>query len=239
MHNDSTSALHSLTFGAREVVDGFQPRIDCHVHTNWTDGSASVDECHKAAVRRKLTSMLFSEHSRASSVGWFAKFADEVRQLDPNDCRAFVGTEVKVKDYDGEIDTTGEIIEICDIVMVSVHRFVDSEGLPIEFRSVDPDVVLGMEKKLALAAIRNPATQILGHLFGMSIRRHGQIPTEDDLREVIAEAAKFDVAIEINSHYHPNPLEILAICNDEGARVSFGSNSHDLASIGNSVAFLG
>jgi len=236
---NSIVAETCLTFSAARLWDGLRPRVDCHIHTNWTDGVNTISECHEKAVRIGLTAVLFSEHTRLTSDSWFGEFAGVVRGLDASLCRAFVGTEVKVKNYEGEIDAHPAVLRNCDLVMVSVHRFLDSRGTPVEFKDVAPESALANEKRLAIAAIGNPHTKIIGHLFGMSITKYGQSPTDDDWREVVSEAARHDVAVEINSHYHPNPLGLLAICRDEGARVSLGSNSHELATIGESVLFLG
>ena len=39
-----------------------------------------------------------------------------------------VGTEVKIKDFDGNLDINKSIRKKCDLVMASVHRFPGEKG---------------------------------------------------------------------------------------------------------------
>jgi len=118
---------------------GSVPRLDYHMHTDLTDGRDSVEEMHGAAVACGLDAILFSEHSRKTSTDWFPAFAERVRALPQDDCRAYVGTECKAEDFDGAIDTGPEITSHCDLVMVSVHRFPDDQGGLRDFKDVTPD----------------------------------------------------------------------------------------------------
>lgn len=208
------------------------PRTDAHIHTSWTDGKATVAEVYEHASAMGLSAILYSEHCRKTSTDWFPTFAAEVRRLPSHPCRAFVGAEVKVEFLNGEIDTVPAISDLCDFVMASVHRFPDVNGEAIPFDSASPDEAVDREFSLSWAAIENPKVDILGHMFGMSYRRYHVTPSEERIRTLIEHAAKHDVAVEINSHYHPNPLQMIQWCQEFDARLTFGSNAHDLASIG-------
>jgi putative hydrolase len=69
-------------------------------------------------------------------------------------------------------------------------------------------------------------------MFGMSYRRFGKIPPDEKIREIIARAAQYSVAVEINSHYHPNALQMVRWCQELGAKICFGSNAHALKEVG-------
>ena len=105
------------------------PKIDFHIHTNWTDGKHSVREMARTAQKRKLKMILFSEHSRKSSKNWFNKFVNQIReyQKKSKECKMFIGTEVKIKDFKGSLDINNSIKK-CDFVMASVHRFPGEKG---------------------------------------------------------------------------------------------------------------
>jgi len=221
-----------LIFQARELDLARLPRIDSHLHTSWTDGEASVDAVYRAAVACGLATVLYSEHSRKTSADWFPSFAAEVRALPSAPCRAYVGTEVKVESRDGAIDTLPAISELCDFVMASVHRFIDADGRTLQFDQTNPAAAIDLEFELTWAALANPQVDILGHMFGMSYRRFKLIPPDDKIRSLIARAAEFGVAVEINSHYHPNPRQMIGWCRDLDARITFGSNAHALAEVG-------
>ena len=164
--------------------------------------------------------------------------ADEVRGLPQSPCKAYVGTEVKVEYLDGSIDTCPAIADICDFIMASVHRFPDSNGNAIAFADIVPTEAIDLEYQLTWEVLANPQVDILGHVFGMSYRRYGVVPSPKRIKELIARAAEFDVAVEINSHYHPNPHEMIKWASEIGALVTFGSNAHSLDKVGHIMARL-
>jgi putative hydrolase len=221
-----------LIYRAVELDLAALPRIDSHLHTSWTDGEGTVGQVYEAAVTSGLKRILYSEHSRKTSVDWFPSFAAEVRALPSESCRAYVGTEVKVESWDGQIDTTNGISDLCDFVMASVHRFVDKNGKTLQFAEVKPDDAVDLELQMALAALENPEVDILGHPFGMSIRRFGVTPSDDKFELLIARAAKFGVAVEVNSHYHNDPWKIIRWCRQYDSLITFGSNAHSIESVG-------
>lgn len=235
MAGTSTSKLTrlpGLIFEARSLNLPNLPKIDCHLHTSWTDGKNTVEEMHRAAEKAGLKAILFSEHSRKTSTEWFYKFASEVRGLPASSCRAYVGTEVKVETRTGDIDTIPEIINQCDFVMASVHRFIDANNSVISFADTNPTQAVEIEYDLTWSVLQNPQVDIIGHIFGMSYRRFGQKPPDKTVRELIARAAKFGVAVEVNSQYHPNTLKMLKWCQEFDAKVTFGSNAHTLTEVG-------
>lgn len=221
-----------LILKARELDLANLPRIDSHLHTSWTDGEASVDAVYEAAVACGLATVLYSEHSRKTSVDWFPSFAAQVRALPQTPCKAHVGTEVKVESRDGDIDTIPAISELCDFVMASVHRFIGSDGRTLQFEQTDPDAAIDLEFDLSWAVLANPQVDILGHMFGMSYRRFKRVPPDDRIRPLIARAAEYGVAVEVNSYYHPNPYRMIEWCREFDAFITFGSNAHSLAEVG-------
>ncbi len=228
--NESSSL--GLIFKARDLDISNLPRVDCHLHTSWTDGEGSVVDVYAAAVTNRLDTILFSEHSRKTSTDWFHKFADEVRGLPTSPCRAYIGTEVKVETRAGDIDTTPAISDHCDFIMASVHRLIDSNDITIQFADTNPEDAVDLEYELTWAVLRNPKVDILGHMFGMSYRRFKKTPQDEKIRALIARAAQYDVAVEVNSYYHPNALQMVRWCKEFDAKITFGSNAHALTEVG-------
>lgn len=227
-----------LIFQSNEIDLANPPRVDSHLHTSWTDGEATVEEVYRAAIECGLATVLYSEHSRKTSTDWFSSFAAEVRLLPSSPCRAYVGTEVKVESREGTIDTTPAISDLCDFVMASVHRFIDVDGRTLQFAETDPCKAVDLEFELTWAVLANPQVDILGHMFGMSYRRFGAVPPDDKICALISRAAEYGVAVEINSHYHPDPRKMIQWCRDSSALITFGSNAHSLESVGAIVRLL-
>jgi histidinol phosphatase-like PHP family hydrolase len=227
-----------LIFDARTLDFSRMPRIDSHLHTSWTDGKATVGETYQRAIELGLDAILYSEHSRKTSTDWFPSFAKQVRSLPTSPCRAYVGTEVKVESPDGEIDTIPEISDLCDFIMASVHRFPDGHGGAVPFGDVNPSEAVEMEFRLSWAVLKNPKINILGHMFGMCYRRFNATPPDVKIRALIARAAEYGVAIEVNSHYHPDPHLFIKWCQEYDARITFGSNAHTLEKVGEIMRML-
>lgn len=221
-----------LIFESRSLDLDNLPMTDCHLHTSWTDGEDSVADVYSSAVANGLDTILYSEHSRKNSVDWFKSFADEVRALPSTPCRAYVGTEVKVETMSGDIDTTAAISDHCDFIMASVHRLINNSNETIQFVDANPEQAVDLEYALTWAVLPNPQVNILGHMFGMSYRRFSKVPPDEMIRGLIARAAEYGVAVEVNSYYHPNALQMVLWCQEFDARIAFGSNAHAQKEVG-------
>jgi histidinol phosphatase-like PHP family hydrolase len=226
-----------LIYSARSITLDDPPKVDAHLHTTWTDGKCTVQEVHAHAVALGLRAILYSEHSRKTSVDWFPRFAAEVRSLSPQSCQAFVGTEVRVSSQDGEIDTVPEIRDLCDYIIASVHRFPDAQGEGIPFTSVTPEEAIDREYGLSWRVLEHPDVHILGHMFGMCYRKFKVQPPAEKIRSLIRHAAQHKVAVEINSQYHPNRVQMLEWCQEFDALITLGSDAHVLQKIGDCHRF--
>ena len=223
----------------QSIFDGPIPRVDYHIHTTWTDGSHSAREMYESAAAKGVETILYSEHARHSSEDWFHDFAGEIRALPEAPCRALVGVEAKVADFDGNIDSTKGIVGACDMVMASVHRFPKKMGTGVdEFDETDPETALETELELSLAVLDNPDVDILGHPFGMSINRFGAKPSEEQFWAIMDKSAKTGVAFEINSRYHADPWLLVKWCQEAGAPISLGSNAHHVDEVGKILQVL-
>lgn len=214
-------------------------KIDMHMHTNWTDGKNTVKEMYRKSCKKKLSHILFSEHSRRKSGEWFSKFAKEVKNLKKKECTAYVGTEVKILNYNGDLDLSNKISKSCDFIMASVHRFPGEKGDMIMSRkNFKKSEAIQIEYKLMCSAINNPKTDILGHPFGMSIKRFGARPSKKLFLNIMRKCKNKKVAFEINNAYHYNKNWLLKKCIHENVYFSLGSNAHKVSEVGNVVKKL-
>ena len=240
MPSTAERAIGLLTFPALSIERGRVPATEGQLHTNWTDGCDDIETMYAAGHRAGLTAMLYSEHTRLGSADWFPDFARTVRALSSaaNNPRAFVGTEVRVLTFDGDLDLDPIVASESSVVLASVHRFPDPAGKPKAFEETDPKSAIALEKRLMLAAVKHADVDVLSHPFGMSLIRFGQTVSEEDWLEVIEATRSKDVAFEINSKYHADPARLLGLCMQVGARISLGSDAHDESAVGNCYRLL-
>lgn len=94
------------------------------------------------------------------------------------------------------------------------------------------DKVIKMEFELMMSALDNSKVDILGHPFGMSIKRFGFDPSEKLFDEVIKKCKKNDKVFEVNYRYHKNPKLLINKCIENSTKISLGSNAHSKNELG-------
>lgn len=230
-----TEILKDLKYTSKNAI----LPVDLHMHTTWTDGQDNEIDMFNSAIKCGLKYVLFSEHVRRGSDEWFSEFAGSVRKLSNNECTALVGAETRVEDFTGNLDCTTAIINQCDLIIASVHRFPAKGGVSYrEFSEVSPEEALDIEFRLSNAILENPDVDILGHPFGMSLSRFKVVPPIHMIKALIAKAAKYNVAFEINTHYHPDPWGLIDLCKQVGAPISLGSDAHSTGEVGRIMRVL-
>jgi DNA polymerase (family 10) len=168
-----------------------------HNHTTRSDGAASLEQMVVAAKKLGYEYIGISDHSQSAFYAQGLKQPElldqerEVRDLQQKypEIRIFWGIESDIL-ADGSLDYETSVLKRFDFVVASVHsRFQMGRE--------------AMTDRL-LEAIRNPATRFLGHATGRLLL--GRAGYEVDMERVIQEAARHDVAIEINAN--PARLDI-------------------------------
>ncbi len=173
-------------------------RGDLHMHSTWTDGKASIREMAEGCIERGYEYMAITDHSKAvTMVGgldekrlreqWseIARVQDEVG----DQIRIFRGQEVDIL-KDGSLDQPDHVLAELDVVVASVHSFMD----------LDRD---GMTKRV-VRAVSHGAVDILGHATGRLLGRRE--PYAIDMEAVLDACLEHGVAIEINAH--PRRLDV-------------------------------
>ena len=135
--------------------------------------------------------------------------------------------------FDGELDINSEIQNRSDFVMSSVHRFPGEKSDIKKLSKIySNEEVIKIEYNLTMSAIENPRSLIIGHPFGMSIKRFGIIPDKRFFIDIIKKCKKFDKVFEINSRYHPNLDFLVKTCLKHDVLLSLGSNAHNVEQVG-------
>ncbi|MDK1385947.1 PHP domain-containing protein [Sinorhizobium sp. 8-89] len=209
-----------------------QLNVELQVHTNWTDGQATVLEVLQAADERGLAELAFTEHVREDT-SWFPDFKAEIlsaaRGFDG--LRVYVGCETKAMDDNGRLDVSQSVLDACDIVLGVVHRLPDGQGGYLDFKQLSFDETSEIEFRLSMGMIANAPIDVLGHPGGMSLRRHGLFP-ERYYRALMTATLERRIAIEINSSYLVDMPAFLALCEEVNPFVSIGSDAHKLNELG-------
>jgi histidinol phosphatase-like PHP family hydrolase len=195
---------------------------DLHMHTVWSDGSATVYEMARAASERGYEYIGITDHTKGLKI---------VRGLDESQLNA-QGRQISA--VNGSLRSEGLRLEV--LRSAEVNLSVDGE-VDIDPAVLDNlDVVLGsfhsalrkheIQTARFIAALRNPAIQILGHPQGRVYNYRAGL--EAEWARVFAEAARLDKAVEIDGYADRQDLKIslLKIAKREGTRISLGTDAH-------------
>jgi DNA polymerase (family X) len=165
-------------------------RGDLHCHTNWTDGSATLEQMAQAARARGYQYMALTDHSRSLTItnGLSLERLEEARLLvaQVNQRLApfvvLLGTEMDIL-QDGALDYPDDILASLDYVSASVHsRFKQAES------EMTPRIV---------RAVTHPLVHTLNHPHG---RLLGSRPAYAvDMQRVIESAAVSGCAMEVSA----------------------------------------
>jgi DNA polymerase (family X) len=201
------------------LVEASDIRGDLHMHTKETDGRATLDEMAAEAAALGYQYVAITDHSKALAMAngldeaRVVAFAKEVRARNQEGLplRVFSGIECDIL-KDGEMDLANDALAELDIVIGSVHSFMNLE--PAE-----------MTDRL-LRALECPSLRVLGHLTGrMLLHRVGY---QFDFEKVAAKAAERGVWLEINSS--PERLDIygplLRTAKAKGCQFTISTDAH-------------
>ena len=180
---------------------------DLHTHTNWTDGTDTLEDMAKAAKAMGYAYMALTDHTQnlAMTRGLTPQRLEEERTLVKrvnNKLAPFVvllGTEMDIL-MDGELDFSNEVLQTLDYVGASIHT---------GFRQ--PREVM---TERILRAISNPMVNTLNHPHGRKIGRRDGYAV--DMEAVVERAASVGCALELNSD--PSRLDL----NGDWARRALG-----------------
>jgi DNA polymerase (family 10) len=193
---------------------------DLHVHTEASDGIASLVEMKEAAERSGYSYMAITDHAYNLKVaGGLSREKllaqlEEIRALNAkgnSPVTLLSGTELNI-DNDGGLDFDNELLSLLDVVIVSIHSGFKQPREQITRRII--------------RAMGNPHVKIVAHPTGRLI---GQRPPYDvDLRAVMREAAVTGTALELNAF--PDRLDLddrhLMEAREAGVKIAIGTDAH-------------
>jgi len=167
-------------------------KADLQMHSTWSDGKLSMLEMARAAAKRGMKVIAFTDHSVSLgvtgglSIDDHKKQAAEIRKIQKqlgDSILVLHASEVEIK-ADGRLDYPDEFLASLDLVVASLHTSLRQPREKVTERVIN--------------AIRNPHVDIIGHPTGRLIQeREG---ADLDMEAVLQAAAKSGVAMEINAH---------------------------------------
>lgn len=174
-------------------------RGDLHVHSDWTDGRATLEQMALAARGRGLNYLCFCDHSQSLAMtgglnpGRLLAQIEAIRTLDARleGISLLCGTEVDIL-ADGRLDLPDETLAQLDFVTASIHSGFSQPREKI------------MER--LTTAMRNPYVRSIGHPTGRLIERRD--PYEVDVEQLARVAAETGTYLEINGS--PDRLDLTA-----------------------------
>lgn len=168
-----------------------------HSHSNWSDGSNTIEEMANRCIEKGYEYFVISDHSKSA---FYANGLSEERIKEQHNYinelnrklspfKIFKSIESDILN-DGSLDYTDNILSTFDLVIASVHS---------NLKMTEEKAMMRL-----LRAIENPYTTILGHMTGRLLLSRPGYPV--DHKKIIEACAANNVVIELNAH--PRRLDI-------------------------------
>jgi DNA polymerase (family X) len=205
-----------------KLIEQSDLRGDLQMHTTESDGRHSIEEMAQASRKMGYEYVAITDHSKAVTV---ANGMDEVRTREHArriraakvaGIRILAGIEVDIL-KDGRLDLADEVLAELDIVVASIHSFMNMER--------------DESTERMLAAIENPYVQIIGHPTGRILLRRDAMAY--DMERILDAARRCRVIMECNAA--PDRLDLkdayLRMAKDRGVRVVISTDAHSIKNL--------
>ncbi|MGI5835196.1 MAG: DNA polymerase/3'-5' exonuclease PolX [Chloroflexota bacterium] len=199
-------------------------RGDLQVHTDWSDGTATMEQMAEACMRMGYQYVAITDHSQSLGIAHGLspeRLERKIKQIgELNDrlapFRILNGSEVDIRG-DGRLDYPDELLSRLDFVIASIHSGFEQDRRRITDR--------------ILRAFESPYVHALAHPTGRLLnRRQGY---DVDLEQVLQAAARAGIAVEINSS--PDRLDLDDIwarrAKELGVKLCINTDAHSLSNL--------
>jgi len=193
---------------------------DLHMHTDWSDGRAPLEEMVHAAREAGHRYVAICDHARRLREGRLERQAEAIAALNESvsGLRILSGVEVDIR-ADGSLDLPDEALAERDWVMASIHGGFDAPGERLTGR--------------VLAAMENPHVDCIGHPTGRKLNRRAAY--ELDWERVLERAVETGTFLEINAQ--PDRLDLsdnhARAAAEAGVRIVISTDAHRLHELAN------
>ncbi|MEJ7822303.1 MAG: PHP domain-containing protein, partial [Chitinophagaceae bacterium] len=192
-----------------------------HSHSNFSDGSNTIEQMVNGAISKGYEYLVISDHSKSAfyAGGLFPdKIAVQHELIDTlnekyKPFKIFKSIESDILN-DGSLDYDDNVLASFDLVITSVHS----------------NLKMNQEKAMMrlMNAIANSYTTILGHMTGRLLLSRKGYPV--DYETIIDACAKHNVVIELNAH--PRRLDMdwkwIDVAIGKGVLISIDPDAHTI-----------
>jgi DNA polymerase (family X) len=195
-----------------------------HCHSNYSDGSATIEEMARAAQARGWSYLGISDHSESAFYAGGVtreRIVEQHEEIDRvNDAldgfRVLKGIEADIL-ADGRVDYDVDFLERFDYVIASIHSRFGMDGAAMTAR--------------VLTALDNPHLTVLGHPTGRLLLTRE--PYAIDIDAVLEKAGEVGVAVELNADPHRLDLDwrLLPHAKARNVVVEIGPDAHSTNSL--------
>ena len=196
-------------------------RADLQMHSQWSDGTHTIEEMARACQERGYAYCAITDHSKSTRVAGgldaagFRKQWEEIEEVRQrlDGIVLLKGVELDILP-DGSLDLPDEVLEQFDLVLIAVHSRLDMPKVRMT--------------KRVLKALSHPAVHILAHPTGRQIQKRA--PIDIDLEEVFQAAKAHDVALELDAQ--PQRLDLndvhLHRAREIGVKIAIDTDAHSV-----------
>jgi len=218
---EDPSWINKTNYPSSDIIQTGDIRGIIHSHSDWSDGTNTIEEMVKACIEMKLEYLVISDHSKSAfyanglneeRIKAQHQYIDELnRKYAP--FRIFKSIECDILN-DGTLDYADNTLSTFDLVIASVHS----------------NLKMSEEKAMQrlIAAIENPYTTILGHPTGRLLLSRKGYPVDHE--KIIDACVANNVVIEINAH--PRRLDLdwtwVSKAQEKGALLSINPDAHHI-----------
>ena len=202
-----------------KIIDYTDIKGDLHCHTDWSDGTKTIEEMAKAAHNLGHSYLAITDHTGTLKIAHGLNEKKLLKQMNEIDkinkriqgIRILKGAEVNIKP-DGTLDVEDQVLAKLDIVVAGVHSHFNMTKKEMTQRII--------------RATENKNVDIIVHPTGRILKKRK--PYQVDLEEIFKTARRTETFLEINAY--PERLDL----NDEAikkavekeVKLSIGTDSH-------------
>ncbi len=218
-----------------EAAEGAELRAalrgDCHLHSVWSDGGATIEAMAATAQALGHEYIVLTDHSPRLTVAHgldadrLRRQLDEIAALNErfDGFRILTGIEVDIL-ADGTLDQDEDLLAELDVVVASVHSKLSMDAKDMTRRMV--------------MAVASPHVDILGHCTGQKVPGKmrpigksdfpGRVGSQFDADMVFAACARFGTAVEINSRPERQdpPDALLDLALEWDCKIAIDTDAH-------------